>query len=362
LKNKNSVNKKPTLNLNINEDDSELNDFIYCWEVFSSRPNKILIHSSYSSKLFEEVISRYKTQSTNFIEVLNDGESEIIVNMKSFISIEDSKIYCSYIVIDKNSENSMVNELTFFYASEEEAEKVQGLIEELNDCLLNFCDEDINNLNVISFTQNGLEVEPIESELDLDNFELFYSKKTFKDINKLVKDMKKSNKGLSILYGDRGLGKTSVINYIASKLDRIVIFIPNNMIDHTINNPEFRKFLKRYDRPVIIIDDCEMVLGEIFTKSNISSNNLLQMVDGFLSDNLQVSVVTIFNVENEDEIDHTLLDCNNLLKVIDFDELSINESNELSEHLGHNKKYKNKSRVLDIIRNNKTKDIFEIGL
>ncbi len=360
MKNKNSVNQ-PTINLNINEDDSELNDFLYCWQVFTTRPNKILIHSSYSSKLFDEVISNYKTQSNNFIEVLN-GEEEIIVNMKSFISIEESKIYCSYIILDKNSENSMVNEVTFFYASEEDAEKVQGIIEELNSCLVNFDDDDVNNLNVISITQNGLELEPIESELDLDNFELYYSKSTLKDINKLIKDMKNSNKGLSVLYGDRGYGKTSVINYIASKLDRIVIFIPNNMIDHTINNPEFRKFLKRYDRPVIIIDDCEMILGEIFTKSNISSNNLLQMIDGFLSDNLQVSVVTIFNVEDEDEIDHTLLDCNNLLRVVEFDELSINESNELSEHLGHNRKYKNKSRVLDIIKNNKVKEIFEIGL
>jgi hypothetical protein len=256
----------------------------------------------------------------------------------------------------------MVNELTFFYASEEEAEKVQDIIEELNSCLVNFDDGDVNNLNTISVTQNGLELEPIECELDLDNFGLFYSKSTLKDINKLVKDMKKTNKGLSVLYGDRGYGKTSVINYIASKLDRIVIFIPNNMIEHTINNPEFRKFLKRYDRPVIVIDDCEMLLGEVYTRSNIVSNNLLQMVDGFLSDNLQVSVVTIFNVEDEDEIDHTLLDCNNLLRVIEFDDLSSNESTELSEHLGHNRKYKNKSRVLDIIKNNKIKEVFEIGL
>ena len=360
MKNKN-INQNPTFNLNINEDDPELNDFLYCWQVFSTRPNKILIHNSYSSSLFEEVVSNYKTQSTNFIEVLS-GEDDLIVNMKSFISIEESKIYCSYIVIDKNSEKSMVNELTFFYASEEEAEKVQDIIEELNSCLVNFDDGDVNNLNTISVTQNGLELEPIECELDLDNFELFYSKSTLKDINKLVKDMKKTNKGLSVLYGDRGYGKTSVINYIASKLDRIVIFIPNNMIEHTINNPEFRKFLKRYDRPVIVIDDCEMLLGEVYTRSNIVSNNLLQMVDGFLSGNLQVSVVTIFNVEDEDEIDHTLLDCNNLLRVIEFDELSSNESTELSEHLGHNRKYKNKSRVLDIIKNNKIKEVFEIGL
>jgi hypothetical protein len=105
-----------------------------------------------------------------------------------------------------------------------------------------------------------------------------------------------------------------------------------------------------------------MLLGEVYTKSNLFSNNLLQMVDGLLADNLQLSVITIFNVDDEDEIDHSLLDCNNLVRVVEFDELSINESNELSEHLGHNRKYKNKSRVLDIIKNNKVKEIFEIGL
>jgi putative ribosome biogenesis GTPase RsgA len=51
--------------------------------------------------------------------------------------------------------------------------------------------------------------------------------------------IKKSEKGLSVLWGERGTGKTSIINYLADKLDRIVIFIPNNLIEHTINNPDF---------------------------------------------------------------------------------------------------------------------------
>lgn len=362
MKNKKSINTitPTTINLNINGDDYGLNDFLYCWQVFSSRPNKIIIHNSYSSKLFEEAVSKYKSQSNKVIEVLNSKE-DLIVNIKSFISIEESKIYCSYIVIDNHSENSMVNELTFLYLSENEFDRVQEIIEELNSCLVDSCDQEINNLNVMSITQNGLEIEPIDTELDLDNFELFYSKSTFKDINKLVKDLKKNNKGLGILYGDRGYGKTSIIRYIASKLDRIVIFIPNNMIDNTINNPDFIKFLKGYEMPIIIIDDCDMLLGESF-KSNIFSNNILQMVDGIISDSLQVSFVIIFNTKDEYEIDHTLLDCNNLLRVIEFDELSESESTELSEHLGHNKKYKNKNRVLDIIKNNKIKEISDIGL
>jgi hypothetical protein len=133
------------------------------------------------------------------------------------------------------------------------------------------------------------------------------------------------------------------------------------MIEHTINNPEFRKFLKRYNKPVIIIDDCEMLFHEYFTKSNMFANNLLQMVDGFLSDSMEVNIIAIFNVEDEDEIDHSLLESNNLIRVIDFEYLSPIESVELSEYLGNNKQYKNKTTVLDIIRNKKPKERKEFG-
>jgi hypothetical protein len=133
------------------------------------------------------------------------------------------------------------------------------------------------------------------------------------------------------------------------------------MIEHTINNPEFRKFLKRYNKPVIVIDDCEMLFHEYFTKSNMFVNNLLQMVDGFLSDSMEVNIIAIFNVENEDEIDHSLLESNNLIRVIEFDYLSTDEAKELSEYLGNNKQYKNKTAVLDIIRNKKPKESKEFG-
>jgi SpoVK/Ycf46/Vps4 family AAA+-type ATPase len=126
------------------------------------------------------------------------------------------------------------------------------------------------------------------------------------------------------------------------------------MVDNTINNSEFRRFLKRYTRPIIIIDDCEMLFNEYYAKSNTFTTNLLQMVDGFLSDSIEVNVITIFNTDREDDIDHSLLEANNLLRVIEFECLSEDESFELSEHLGHKKPIKNKSRVLDIIRNNKT--------
>jgi excinuclease UvrABC helicase subunit UvrB len=71
---------------------------------------------------------------------------------------------------------------------------------------------------------------------------VYYNQKTLKNINKLVKSIKKD--WSSILYGQRGTGKTNTISYICDKLDRIVIFIPNTLIESTINNQEFRHFWK----------------------------------------------------------------------------------------------------------------------
>jgi hypothetical protein len=358
---KNTNITTPVLNLNINKDDSELNDFLYCWEQFTTRPNKIVIHNTYSTKDFNDVLSNYIEERNSFTEFL-PTEDDFVINDKMFVKIEDKKIYCSYIVIDRTHENSIINEITFFYADETNFDRIQKIIEELNECIIDFCEDETNKLNTVTIGLNGLEIEPVDPlDIDMDNFDMFYSKKTYKEIEKLVKDIKKSTSGLSILYGERGNGKTSVINYIASKLDRIVIFIPNNMIEHTISNPDFRRFLKRYSKPVIIIDDCEMLLNDAFSRSNMFVNNLMQMVDGFLSDSIEANILTIFNVEDENEIDHSLLDCNNLLRVIEFPELSSEESTDLSSHIGLNKKYKNKMRVLDIIRNNKPRESHEMG-
>ena len=40
-----------------------------------------------------------------------------------------------------------------------------------------------------------------------------YNQKTFKSVNKLIKKIKTSHKGLSVLWGEKGTGKTNVINY-----------------------------------------------------------------------------------------------------------------------------------------------------
>ena len=348
------------LNININKDDSQINDFLFCWSQFSSRPNRITIYNSYSAKDFNEYILSSHIEKTIHTEIIPADEMSII-NDQMFVQIE-TNIFISYIVLDRNNENSIINELTFFYKTDEDYKSIIKIIGRLDEFVISFQEENNCSINTLSFNQNNIEIEPLlPQELDYENLDLYYNEKTFSKVEKLVKSIKKSKKGLSILYGERGVGKTSIINYLSSKLDRIVIFIPNNLIEQTINNPEFRKFLKKHHNPIIIIDDCEMLFNEFFAKSNIFVNNLLQLVEGFLSDNIEVNVVSIFNVDDEDEIDHTLLNCNCLIDVIRFDYLSHEESTDLSKHLHFDKKYKSKNRLIDVLKKKETKDFSEIG-
>lgn len=359
-KNDNFSENNKSINISITGTDSEINDFLYCWDLFKNRPNKIIIHNTYSTKLFNDTLSKHIIDRNLSTEII-PAEEDFIINDRILSKI-DNNIYCSYLIIDRNHENSIISEVTFLYKDENDSGKIQELVSELNACILNF-EENSNRLNTLVITQNGLEIEPIELvSSDVENSNFYYSKKTNKNIKKLIKEINNSTKGLSIIYGERGLGKTTALDYIASLLDRIVIFIPNNMIDLTINNPEFKTFVKRYERPVLVIDDCEMLFHEIFNKSNLFSNNLIQMVDGFISDSLEVNIITIFNIDDENEIDHTLLECNNLIMSVKFDEMSADESDILSSRLGFNKKHKNKMRVLDIIKNKKPTSINTIGL
>ena len=349
-------NNKTGLNLNITKDDYHLNDFIYCWDKFGERPNRVIIHNTYSTKLFNKIISDYILDKNVFTEVIPDSE-DVIINDKLLAKI-DEKCYLSYVVVDRNMENSFIDSITFYYDGNYDG--INDILEKLNDCILDYCEEDSNKLNTIIFTQNGLELEPISLKDVDENVDLYYHSKTIKSVDKVIKKIKKSDKGLTIFNGERGTGKTSIINYLASNLDRIVIFIPNNMIDHTINNPDFRKFIKKYEKPILILDDCEINFNDNFSK-NLYANNLIQMIDGFLSDTMNVNVITIFNNEDSDEIDNTLLDCNNLIDIVDFEYLTEEESLDLAKHLGSNKKYKNKTRLIDIIMKRSVNDEVEIG-
>ena len=326
-----------------NSEDSDLNDFIYCSEVIGERPSKLVISANFKTKEFTELFKEVKYLNT-LTEASEDVEG-FLINEKNLVQLKDN-VFMSFTHMDKLMEGLITN-IIIYYKTDSYSD-IETFISDLQN--ITFKPEiDEIKITCASLTPNGLDLEPMELMLaDYDNVESFINDDTFKSINKLSKKINKSEKGLSIIYGKRGSGKTTILNWIASKSNKSVIFIPLSTIDATINNPNFKSFLMKNDGSLLIIDDCEIFNSEI--KSNIVFANILQMIDGFNSDDLMVNVLLSFNLETEEEIDADLLECNNLVNIIKFDSLKKSKANKLCKQLGIDYKVSEPILLNDLIK------------
>ena len=350
------------LKLNINDDNYNLSDWMIIYEKIGQRPNKIIVHDTFVTKLFLEVIS--KEEEKNGLKELLPIEDDYTINEKILSKIYED-IWVSYVIIGQNltegSDNSIINDVCFYYKDRERESKIFEMIDELSNCVVDFEKDSFNKFNTLTINSNSLELEPVYFDTELIDPETKYNDEIIKKSDKLIKKIKKNQNGISILCGERGLGKTSMAKYIASKSDRMSVFIPNNMIDITINNPEFKNFIRKFEKIMIIIDDCEILTNSQFIKMSAFSNNLIQLVDGFLSETLNIQVLLIFN-EIEEEIDENILEANSLLDCIEFDRLQPKLATELSKSIGNNKKYKESVKLVHVVKNKNESQFEKIGL
>lgn len=343
--------------INIQNDNYETNDFLIIFEKFGQRPNKIIIHDTFDGIEFESIINaKSETKLTEYIP----SDDDYFINQKKLTKINDN-IYCSFIIVDKQSDNYLINDVIFFYKEESDESQIDDIIKSICNCVIDYESNTINKFNTLTLTSNSIELDPVSVDIESIEIEGRYNEETIRKSEKIQKKIKKSNKGLTILCGDRGVGKTTLVKYICSKIDRMTIFIPNTMVDLTINSPDFKNFIKKFEKVLIVIDDCEYFSGHPISKINSFTNNILQMVDGFISDNLNLQVVLIFN-DLEDNIDEDLLDSNSLIDVLEIESLDSTIATDLSKNLGFNKKYKEEIRLIEVIQNKKIHKTEKIGL
>jgi hypothetical protein len=334
------------ININYTSDSKETNWFLFCLEKFNNLPNTFILHDMF---IGEEFINLLKSEEINSVIELLDSDEKII-NQKSLHRLSDS-IYVSFIELEKNSDEYFITEVIFYYTQKSDLEQINELLDKLNNIKIEddfFEEPKKSKLNIISVAPDRLFLQPIDLNLeDKVNLEEKYNGEVIKDIKKLKKKIKNSKKGISIFYGERGLGKTEMVKHLISELDKTSIFIPSNSLDLTINNPDFKNLINKEN--LLIIDDCEFFSNVQISKMNFVTNNILQLVDGIISDHLNLHIILIFNEESIDDIDENILDCNNLIEVIEFKELDKDMSNELSKTIGYNKKYKTNQRLVDVI-------------
>jgi hypothetical protein len=194
--------------------------------------------------------------------------------------------------------------------------------------------QESNNIALVIQTNRGYSTTSFElpkQKLDID---LNYGK-GFKPVHeKIINTLNQKNgKGLVLLHGTPGTGKTHYLKHIASKIkDKRVLFIPPFLADF-ITSPEMTPFLIDNSNSVLFIEDAERVITDRQTGGANGVSNILNITDGILSDILNIQIVATFNMDKA-KIDSALLRKGRLIAEHKFDALPIEDANNLLKHLG----------------------------
>lgn len=179
----------------------------------------------------------------------------------------------------------------------------------------------------------GLELKDMEikrTKLDID---LYYDD-DFKVVDEQIRKRlnKKGDKGIVLLHGLPGTGKTTYLRYLIGKIKKRVLFLSSD-IAGDLMSPMFIQLLIDNPDSVIIIEDAEQVIMDRRSNSNSSVSGLLNISDGLMADFLNAQLICTFNSPLT-LVDSALMRKGRLIAKYEFGKLPVEKAQRLSDRLG----------------------------
>ncbi len=190
------------------------------------------------------------------------------------------------------------------------------------------------NIQLVKSEMGHLDTEEYDLFIQPMDLELNYGI-NFKRVHDVIVDKlnETNGKGIILLHGDPGTGKTSYIKHLTSLIkEKDILFIPPSMAE-MLSEPSIIPFLMDHKNSILIIEDAERVISDREGNGSPAGvSNILNLTDGILGDCLSIQIVATFNMKRE-KIDQALLRKGRLIAEHKFGKLSVEESNNLLKHL-----------------------------
>ena len=257
----------------------------------------------------------------------------------------------SYYVLDKIIVSFIVDESEcHFLYDENQTDKINAIIADL----LQFKKRnkrDQPEISLLINTSSGIETTSLKISKPKLKIEDNYND-DFIEIHKniLKRLSKKNDKGIVLLHGKTGTGKTSYIRYLITSLKKEVIFLPPNMAVAIIN-PDFLSVLIENPNSIFVIEDAENIVLDREQNGSSAVSTLLNLSDGLLSDCLNIQIICSFNTDIS-KIDSALMRKGRLIAKYEFKALEISKAQFLSDKLGFENKILKPTILTDIYNQN----------
>ncbi|MCB9032387.1 MAG: AAA family ATPase [Chitinophagales bacterium] len=183
------------------------------------------------------------------------------------------------------------------------------------------------------------------------NIDLYYND-DFIEVHNIIKTRlnTKNDKGIVLLHGLPGTGKTTYLRYLIGIVKKRVLFVPPSVAAN-ITNPEFISLLLEYPNSLLVIEDAENIIMDRTTNGNSAVSNLLNISDGLLADCLNIQIICTFNMSIS-KIDSALMRKGRLIAKYNFEKLSIEKAQQLAQHLDINLSVKEAMSLSEICNYN----------
>jgi SpoVK/Ycf46/Vps4 family AAA+-type ATPase len=194
-----------------------------------------------------------------------------------------------------------------------------------------------SSIQLVKSDMGHLDTEEYDLSIPELDLELNYGASFIKVHEIIVKRLNiNGDKGIILLHGDPGTGKTTYLKYLTKEIkEKNILFIPPSMAE-ILSEPLIIPFLMENRNSILLIEDAERVIADREGRGSTAGvSNLLNLTDGILGDCLNIQVIATFNMKRE-RIDPALLRKGRLICEHKFDKLTIKETNDLLSHLHKN--------------------------
>jgi hypothetical protein len=313
-----------TFSLYDNTYGGEFPDEQYFVILFDSIPSKFSTKKYYSQPIIEHLKEEGFIEEARVVSARRHTEGiyeSLLIHKEKNLMVNTQVYY--------NKNNGII--LEFLYNIQNGELGFQMDLEKLKDFQLAISK---SNIQLVRSEMGHLDTEEYDLSVPEFDLELNYGKDFVKLHEIIVKRLNTpGDKGIIVLYGDHGTGKTTYIKRLTKLiLTKDILFIPPSMAE-MLSEPSIIPFLMDHRNSILIIEDAEQVIGDRKGKSSSAGvSNLLNLTDGILGDCLNIQVIATCNIPRE-RIDPALLRKGRLIGEHRFDKLKLTETNILLQHL-----------------------------